>query len=123
MDNTSPEFLNSSISEPEAVVNPAVTFHGNNYDLAAVVGITIGVVTLLSCASFGMATYCMPFLPVILGVVGLVTAKDSVNPERTKLLSWISIGIGGLILLLIVVLVVLYIAFIGFVVANEGNTF
>jgi hypothetical protein len=124
MDDNSPEFLNNSIPEPETAINPVVTFQGNNYDLAAVVGVTIGAITLLSCASFGLATYCMPFLSVILGVVGLVAAKDSANPERTRLLSWISIGVGGLILLLIVALVVLYAVFIGFAITNnKGNAF
>jgi hypothetical protein len=118
-----PEFLNNPVSTPEISTNPIVTFQGNNYDLAAVAGAIIGVMTLLSCASFGLATYCMPFLPVILGVVGLATAKDSVNPERTKLLSWISIGMGGVILLLILALVVLYIVFIGFALTNEGIGF
>lgn len=86
-------------------------------------GVIIGAVTVLSCASFGLATYCMPLLPVILGVVGLAAAKDSVNPERTRLLSWISIGMGGIILLLILALVVLYIVFFGFAIANEGKGF
>ena len=121
MDYNAPELLNNSISEPATGVNPAATFQGNNYDLAAVVGVTIAAITLLSCASFGLATYCLPLLPVILGVVGLVAAKDSVNPERTKLLSWISIGIGGVILLLILALIVLYVVFIGLAITNGGN--
>jgi hypothetical protein len=124
MEDNQPEVWNSSPnSGPEVVANPVITFQGNNYDLAAVVGVTIGGITLLSCASFGLATYCMPFLPVILGVIGLVAAKDSVNPERTKLLSWISVGIGAVILLLILALVIIYIVFIAAVVANEGNSF
>jgi hypothetical protein len=123
MDENVPEVFNTPLSTPEISTNPTVTFQGNNYDLAAVVGVIIGVVTLLSCASFGLATYCMPFLPVILGVIGLAAAKDSVNPERTRLLSWISIGMGGIILLLILALVVLYVVFIGFAVATEGNGF
>jgi hypothetical protein len=124
MDDNPPEILNANrISTPEISANPTITFQGNTYDLAAVVGVTIGGVTLLSCVSLGLATYCLPLLPVILGVIGLVAAKDSVNPERTRLLSWISIGSGGIILLLILALVVVYIVVIAAAVANEGNGF
>src|SRR5688572_24915499 len=88
-----PEFLNLNPAlDPETTTKPPITFQGNNYDLAAVVGVTIGGITLLSCATCNLGFYLLPCLPLILGLVGLIAAKDSVNPERTRLLSWISIG-------------------------------
>lgn len=122
MDDNSPEFLNfNSTSQPETAAKPTITFQGNSYDLAAVVGVTIGGITLLSCATCNLGVYLLPFLPLILGLIGLMTAKDSVNPERTRLLSWISIGSGAVILLLILVVIILYIGFFIFAMANEGN--
>jgi hypothetical protein len=68
-----------------------------------------------------LGVYLLPFLPLILGLIGLITAKDSVNPERTRLLSWISIGSGAAILLLILLVIILYLGFFVFAIASEGN--
>ncbi len=126
MDESSPaESSNVELplpSQPAAVI-PEVTFQGNNYDLVAVVGATVGGVVLLTCGTCNLGIYVLPFAPIILGIIGLITAKDSVNPERTKLLSWLSLGAGGIILLLAIVLIIAYIVFIGFVVAMEGKGF
>jgi hypothetical protein len=122
-DNPSGVLSSTSTSEVETTAKPVVTFEGNNYDLAAVVGVTIGGIVLLSCATCNLGFYVFPFLPIILGLVGLLTAKDSVNPERTKLLSWLSLGSGALILLLILLLVIAYIAIIVIAIASEGESF
>jgi hypothetical protein len=122
-DNPSGVLSSTSTSEVETAAKPVVTFEGNNYDLAAVVGVTIGGIVLLSCATCNLGFYVLPFLPIILGLVGLLTAKDSVNPERTKLLSWLSLGSGALILLLILLLVIAYIAIIVIAIASEGESF
>lgn len=100
---------------------PAEIYQGNSYDIAALAGAISGGLVLLSCGTLGLGTYCLPLLPLILGVIGLVTAKDAVNPDRTRLLSWISIGIGGAIFLLIILLVLVYAGIIFFAVASEGN--
>ncbi len=124
MDDSPPEFLNlNPASDTETATKPTITFQGNNYDLAAVVGVIIGGITLLSCATCNLGFYLLPFLPLILGMIGLITAKDSVNPERTRLLSWFSIGSSAVILLLILAVVILYIGFIAYAIATEGKSF
>jgi CDP-diglyceride synthetase len=96
----------------EGEVNkPIVTFWGNSYDLAAVVGVTAGILILINCATCNYGMFCLPLVPVILGIIGLVAAKDAVEAERTKLLSWFSFGTGALIYLLIFLAVAAYIAF------------
>jgi hypothetical protein len=57
------------------------------------------------------------------GIIGLVSAKDSVDPERTRLLSWLSLGSGAVIVLLILLVMVAYIGVITFAVATEANSF
>jgi|SRR5688572_8575920 len=110
--------------EPEAVPTPEpiVTFRGNNYDLSVVVGVTIGAVTLLSCVTCNLALYFLPFFPIVAGVIGLAKAKDSVDPDRTRLLSWLSIGSGGIVLLLVLLIVIAYAGFIAFAIATEGSS-
>ncbi len=49
---------------------------------------------------------------IALGLVGLVSAKESVDPSRTRLLSWLGIGGGLLVFLLLALVVVGYVALI-----------
>lgn len=98
-----------------------VTFRGNSYDLMSVVGVTIGAVVLLSCATCNFGFYCLPFAPILLGIIGLVTADDSVDPRRTRLLSWISLGSGAAIFMLIILFIVAYAGFVAFVIALDQN--
>jgi hypothetical protein len=110
--------------DPEAVPTPepVVTFRGNNYDLLGLVGVTIGGVALLSCATCNMGIYCLPILPIVMGAIGLAAAKDSVDPDRTRLLSWLSIGSGGIVLLIILLFVIAYVGFIAFAITTEGSS-
>lgn len=91
---------------------PQVTFMGNSYDLTAVVAVVIGGVIAFSCVTCNMGYYCLPIVPVVLGLVGLLSAEDSVDPSRTRLLSWLGVGGGGIVLLLMVLALVLYFGFI-----------
>jgi hypothetical protein len=99
---------------------PIVTFMGNSYDLASVVAVTVGGVVLFTCFTCNMGFYCLPLIPVILGIIALVSAKDSVNPERTKKLSWIGIGSGVAIIILAVLAIVAYFVFIFFVIGLDS---
>jgi len=82
----SSETVTAPVSTPAAETapesSPTVTFRGNGYDLTAVVAVTIGGVMVLTCGTCNLGLYVLPFVPVILGIIGLVTAKDSVNPEE-----------------------------------------
>ena len=46
-----------------------------------------------------------------------------VDPDRTRLLSWLSVGSGAIILLLLIAGIVLYVFFIFFAIAAEGGGF
>jgi hypothetical protein len=113
------ESVDSAIPMPK----PSVTFEGNNYDLMVVVGVTIGAAVLLSCFTLNLGWYCLPIVPVILGGIGLATAKDSVNPERTRLLAWLSLASGGAILILIILGILAYILIIVFAIAADSSGF
>jgi hypothetical protein len=112
-------------AEDESGSRPKVTFMGNSYDLTAVAGVTTAGVTLFACGTCGTGFYCLPLVPVILGAVGLLSLKDAVDPERTKKLSWISIGVGALFLALVALLFLVYLAYFGFIfflVASDGGS-
>jgi len=71
-----------------------VTFMGNTYDLAALGALSSGVLVLFSCLTCNLGYYCLPFIPLLLGLVGIVSAREAVNKERTRLWSWLGIGAG-----------------------------
>jgi hypothetical protein len=83
----------------DASTQPRV-YRGNAFDITALIALATGVLTLLTCVSMGYIIYCLPVFPLALGVVGLATARKAVDPERTRLLSWIGLGSGGVFLLI-----------------------
>ena len=102
----------AAVSETGGRARPQVTFMGNSYDLTAVVAVVTGGVIAFSCLTCNLGYYCLPVVPVVLGLVGLLSAEDSVDPSRTRLLSWLGVGGGGIVLLLMVLALVLYLGFI-----------
>lgn len=84
-----------------------VTFMGNTYDLAALGALASGALVLFSCITCNMGFYCLPFIPLLLGLVGIISAREAVNEARTRLWSWLGVGTG------IVVLVGLAVLFAG----------
>jgi hypothetical protein len=91
---------------------PGITFRGNSYDLAAFASLISGGLLLASCVTCNSLFYCLPMVPIALGVIGVAAAHQSVDARRTRIWSWIGIAAGGFILLLILAAVVLYIGFI-----------
>jgi len=111
-------------SDPTPASKPVITFRGNNYDMMSVIGATLAGGTLFACGTCGFGFYCLPFVPLILGIVGLFSLRESVDPNRTQLLSWFSIGVGALFALLILAGIVFYILYFGFIftmIAAEGG--
>ena len=113
----------AALPDAEPGSKPAVTFRGNSYDLASVIGVTTGALVLLTCGTCNLGFYCLPFIPVILGIIGLIAAKDSVDSERTKLLSWLSLGSGAIIFLLLVLFIAVYIGLIVFAFMADSGSF
>ena len=91
---------------------PTITFKGNTYDLLSLGSLITGALTLFSCLTCNMGYYCLPFIPAVLGLVGMITAHQAVNTERTKLWSWLGIAASGIVLLLILGVIALYIGLI-----------
>jgi len=91
---------------------PQVTFRGNTYDLLSLGSLGTAALILFSCVTCNMGFYCLPVIAVILGAIGVLSARQAVDEERTRLWSWLGIAAGGVILLAMVVCFVLYIGFI-----------
>lgn len=81
-----------------------IPYKGNSQDITAFLAAVMAVTTLLSCMG---GAYCLPVVAFLLGIVGFANASKAVDPQRTKLLSGISLGVGGFIFLG-------FVAYIGF---------
>ncbi len=62
-----------------------VTFMGNTYDLAALGALGSGALVLFSRLTCNMGYYCLPLIPLLLGLVGVISAREAVNKERPQL--------------------------------------
>jgi hypothetical protein len=108
-----------ALSPGQANGPPSVTFRGNTYDLISLGSLISGALLLFSCLTCNTGYYCLPLLSIALGAIGVLSARQSVEAQRTRLWSWLGIAAGGIVLLLIVLLVVCYIGFIVLAVATE----
>ncbi len=88
---------------------PKAALHGNAFDLTSLGALACGVFMLFMCLTCNMGFYCLPALPLILGVIGLVTARKAVNREQSQTMSWVGLAAGGLSILLMAAGFVLYI--------------
>jgi hypothetical protein len=113
--NPVPERPNQTPSEAGRAERPRVTLLGNSYDLTALAALATGLLVVLMCLTAGQAAYCLPFIAIVLGVIGLVFSKDAINPERTRLWSWLGLGGAGVSLLVGLLLLLSYFACIFFV--------
>jgi hypothetical protein len=104
----------------EPTSRPTVTFMGNTYDLAALVALTTGAVVLFLCLTCNQGVCILPLVPIIAGLIGLLSADRAADPARTRLHAWLGIGGGGLAILLIAAGVVAYVALIVLVAAAGG---
>ena len=75
-------------------------FEGNAHDLTALIALICGAIVLLICVSCGLGIYLLPVVAIVLGVIGVMMAKNAVNPQRSQLWSWLGIGSGVVAVLL-----------------------
>jgi hypothetical protein len=100
-------------------VPPSVTFRGNTYDLISLGSLFSGAFLLFTCLTCNLGYYCLPVLSIVLGAIGVLSARQSVQAQRTRLWSWLGIAAGGIVLLLIVLFFICYIGFIVLAIASE----
>ncbi len=111
VDNVSPS--SKLIAQPK--------YSGNDYDVYALVAGTLGGSTLLMCMTYNLALYCLPILPLVLGIITLRNVHRSVDAKRSRNLAWIGIvggGLGTLFTLAMIAFFILYFVFVFTVFVN-----
>jgi hypothetical protein len=101
--------MNETQLDHEPAPRRTITLMGNTYDLAALIALITGAVVLFLLLTCGMGAYCLPFAPIVAGIIALASAARAADPQRTRLYAWLGIGAGGLALLLTVGLILLYV--------------
>jgi hypothetical protein len=72
-------------------------YSGNSIDLSGFAAACLGAMLLLYCVP--CLNMLMPVLGLLVGVMALAEAKRAVNPRRTRILAWVGIGSGGVVML------------------------
>lgn len=111
------QFPENEADAPE----PEVTMRGNAADLTALGALASGVLLLFMCLTCNMGFYCLPVLPLVLGIVGIATARRAVNRQQSETMSWVGLGAGAVAILLMAAFFVLYIGMVVLVILAEGN--
>jgi hypothetical protein len=104
---------------PSTVTTPAPLqdYHGNKYDLYALVAGTLGGTVIAMCASGNLLWYCLPIAPLVLGIIAMRNARTSLDPLRTRNLAWIGIAGGGLGTLLLICMFAFFALYFSFIIA------
>jgi hypothetical protein len=85
-----------------------IPYKGNSQDLTALISAVVAVTILASCMG---GAYCLPIAAFILGIIGFTNADKAIDPKRTRLLSGISLGFGGFVLLGLITIIGAYMMF------------
>ena len=96
---------------PAAPAKPAPSFLGNANDLVALIAAVSGAAIFGSCFA-SVAAWCVP---LVLGIIGLVLAKEAVDPKRARLLSAVGVVSMVVLFLLFIAFIVLYVIFIAWI--------
>ena len=80
-------------------------YKGNSNDLAALIALVLGVVTLGSCCG---GFYCVPIVGLLLSILGLVNAGKAYDPSRTRKLSILGLLASGVVVLILVGVLLVY---------------
>ncbi|HRF49506.1 MAG TPA: hypothetical protein PLC98_17885 [Anaerolineales bacterium] len=72
-----------------AQVGPKAPYQGNTNDVIALVAAVVGVVAF--SVNFG-GMYVLPLFGLVLGIVAVLQARQSLNRKRTQTLGWVAIG-------------------------------
>lgn len=103
----------------KAFKNPPIYF-GNNTDLSAFLSMLLGFITISSCCG---AVYCFPFLGILIGLGALISAKDAVDPKRTRWLAFLGLGSSGCLVVLTVLFFGAYVTLITTTMSSFGNMY
>ncbi len=104
--------ISENLLPGDAHGKPQITFMGNTIDLSAFSALTASAIVLFSCLTCNMGYYCLPLVPLLLGIIGLTAARESVDEKRTRWMSWIGVGVGGGIFALLMIAIVAYIVLV-----------
>lgn len=106
----------------EGPPRPSVTFMGNNVDLASLGALASALLMIFICLTCNMGIYCLPVVPLALGLVGLFMASRSVDVRRTRLWSWIGVGTGTIMVILLLIGILLYVGLIWLMLQYSPDT-
>lgn len=83
------------------------TYTGNKRDNLATIAMVAGVGVIISSCT-GIGGCLLPIFALVAGIMGLRSASQAINPDRTRKYSWIAIATGGFMVVVILGVALLY---------------
>ncbi len=120
MNSESPRTTPPSRYREEDEARPRATFTANANDLIALGALVSGLTLLLSCVTGDMFRCCLPLLPLLLGAIGLASARQAVDENRTRLWSWVGLGSGAIVVLFIALILLCTLVSFALMIALNG---
>ncbi len=99
----------------------AEQYRGNQYDVYSMLAATLGGTVLALCFSANVGFYCLPIVPLVLGIIAYRNARTSVDPQRTRNLALLGIAGGGLGTLLAICMIMFLVLYFGFIFLAIGG--
>ncbi len=96
-------------------------YEGNSFDVYALIAGIVGVTSLGMCFSGNMLVYCLPFVPLVFGIIALRNSARALNPSRTRTMGWIGIAAGVVGVLVLVVFALFVFVYVAFLFTFMGN--
>ncbi|MCL4872048.1 MAG: hypothetical protein KJ063_24065 [Anaerolineae bacterium] len=97
-------------------LNEPGVFRGNQNDIGALIAAITSIALIASCSG---GIYCFPIIGFVFGLLFFLNAPQAINPQRTKILAGVSIGISGLVLLALICFISFYIFLIAVAIASS----
>lgn len=123
---TAPELplpASPTLAVPAAPPAPEKRYEGNSFDLYALIAGIVGATSLAMCFSGNMMIYCLPFVPLVFGIIALRNSARALNPSRTRTMGWIGVAAGAFGILVLVLFAVVMMVYFVFIATIMGNLF
>lgn len=109
---------------PSATTNPTTPekrYEGNSFDLYALIAGIVGITSLGLCFTGNMLIYCLPFVPLVFGIMALRNSARALEPSRTRTMGWIGVAAGAIGIVVLVVFALFMAAYLYFIFTFMGD--
>ncbi len=118
---TQREFFNTPKDSYPSDTTDESAFKGKTADMLSLGALITGLMVVLSCVTGGGAIYCLPLIPIGLGISALLMKRNAVDQNRTQMWALAGLGSGLVIIVLAVLSLICFAAMIVWLAASTNG--